>query len=178
MSDQCPLCNGTGKMTSRRAQFENIETLTLLKIITDFCLRFNIENKVKPEMLDYIVSQFQSSFHLGREIRKVLVWIKDNDKKMVTSARIQNWFSKAHEAAQKARKDARIRPIEQSEPKPGQQRRIREVTLEELPDVHREMIEEKKSKVESDPRLQEFLAKTATDKSMPEPTYRDLVSSQ
>jgi len=136
----------------------SVATTKLLNVIAEYCVHLGLKNQVRGDTLELSVRRYQNSFHMSEELHKCLVWCKDKGHRIVTTARINNWFSAAHKRAQQARREHRA----------PQQPRSAPDAVQGNTDVRRDLEMEQREKVQKDTRLQDFLQQTATSKSMPD----------
>lgn len=70
---------------------------TLFDEIQRLCDEVKIRNTVKPRGLILLIDRYEGKIKMKVQVRSCLVWMVDNDKRALSTMRLNNWFSNSLE---------------------------------------------------------------------------------
>ena len=66
-------------------------------MIDELCKQYGIQNRVQPKKLEMLRKDYEGKLVFGKELKKCIEWLYDNDKHILTTSRLRNWLRKSLE---------------------------------------------------------------------------------
>jgi len=68
-----------------------------MKLLIDHCIVRGISNKISRAKYESLYQEYSDKLMWGKEVKRCIDWLYDNDKKILTSQRLRNWMRKSLE---------------------------------------------------------------------------------